>query len=661
MSSQEVKPSEVPQPPVGIDLGTTYSVVAHLDSTGRPTTVLNSLGEMLTPSAVLFDRDDLVVGREAVRASAMEPDVYAECFKRDIGGPVYHRKIGGVDVPPEVLSAFILDRLKKDTERRLGAPIRQVVITVPAFFDETRRKATQDAGRLAGLEVLDIINEPTAAAVAYGYQHGFFDPSKADASSGPTRVLVYDLGGGTFDVTILQIHGHQLRALATDGDVRLGGKDFDERLVDYLAEQFVTEHGADPRGDPQDAAQLWLDAQEAKHTLSERSHATAMLFHAGVRMKVDVTRDQFEDLTRDLIERTETTTSLVVKQAGLDWTQIDRVLLVGGSSRIPMVADMLRQMTGKEPDASASPDEIVAHGAALYAAMLMNQGEASGLTKCELLNVNSHSLGLIGLDPKTRRRRNVILIPKNTRLPCRAVRPFKTAKASQRNVMVAIVEGESHRPEECIPLGQCIVQDLPDGLPKGTPIDVEYRYAANGRISVSARVPSVRQSAHVEIEREQDRDLEDLDTWRARLRGVEPSQASAFAAEGPVDLNDRTSVLRRLDALHVKIGKAAVAEELPRSLRRSGEAARTAASALEQAKVALKKAEGARQSAASTGEAVRFGSAYARARRAYEQSLTQSDFAYLVLGRECLAKRFYPPAATSEIEEATQLKAHVQG
>jgi len=660
MTSQEDKSSLAMQPPVGIDLGTTYSLAAYVDSTGRPVTILNSLGEMLTPSALLFEDESPVVGREAVRASVMEPDSYAECFKRDIGRPVYHCKVSGVDVPPEVLSAFVLQRLKKDAERRLATPIRQVVITVPAFFDETRRKATQDAGRLAGLDVLDIINEPTAAAVAYGYQHGFFNPSKSDASSGPMRVLVYDLGGGTFDVTILEIHKHRFRALATDGDVRLGGKDFDQRLVDHLAEQFVAEHGADPRSDPQDAAQMWQDAQEAKHTLSERTRAMVMLFHAGLRMKVEVTRDQFEDLIRDLIERTETTTSLVVKQAGLDWSQIHRVLLVGGSSRIPMVSDMLRQITGKEPDASSSPDEVVGHGAALYAAMLIDQARVSGLGKYELQNVNSHSLGVIGLDTNTRRRQNAILIPKNSRLPCRASRAFKTAKANQRNVMVAIVEGESHRPEECIALGQCVVRDLPVGLPKGTPVRVEYSYAANGRISVSARVPSVRQSAHVEIERDQDRDLQSLDTWRTRLRALDNSQSSDFAGAALVDLNDRTSILRRLDAIHIKIGRASIEKKLPRSLRRTQEAAKTAAGELEQAQTSLKEAEAAKQSAAGRAEAVRLGSEYARAKSAYDQALTQSDFAYLVLGRECLAKRFHPPEATSEVQEIEQLRSHVQ-
>lgn len=628
-------PAATPKP-IGIDLGTTYSVVAYLDDSGRPTTLPNGSGDFLTASALLFDGEDIIVGREAVRGSVLEPDTFAECFKRDVGGSVYHRKVRGVDIPPEVLSAFVLERLRQDAERRLGA-VRQAVITVPAFFDETRRKATQDAGRLAGLEVLDIINEPTAAAVAYGYQHGFFQPGQAAGDAETRRVLVYDLGGGTFDVTILEISGQRLRALATDGDVRLGGKDFDERLVDHIAGQFAAEHGLDPRSDPQDAAQLWQDVQEAKHALSERRRTVVMVVHAGIRMRIEATRELFEELTRDLLRRTENTTAQVVREARLQWSDLDRILLVGGSSRMPMVAEMLRRVTGKEPDRSASPDEAVAHGAALYAAMLADQGASAGPARCELLNVNSHSLGVVGTNPKTRRRQNVVIIPKNTAIPCSAARTFQTARDGQRNVVVAVVEGESHRPEECIALGHCVVRDLPPGLPQGTQVRVEYQYAANGRISVVARVPAVRQSAQVEIQRDQSRDLEDLDTWRARLRGADGAAGAASAAGEPIDLNDRSSVLRRLDTLYTLVGRAAVNETLPGSLFSSQQAARAAADTLARADTALHAAAAAKASAAGAGEAVRFGSELARAKTAHEQALTQSDFAHLVLGRECTA------------------------
>ncbi len=524
MTSSEKKSSQ--QLPVGIDLGTTYSVVAYVDNTGRPTIIPNSLGDNLTPSALLFEDGDVIVGKEAVKSSVVVPASYAECFKRDMGRDNFQRKVLGVELPPEVLSAFMLERLKEDAEARLGK-VRKVVITVPAFFDETRRKATQDAGQLAGMEVLDIINEPTAAAVAYGFQQGFL---KADAKSDETTtILVYDLGGGTFDVTILEINGNKFRAIATDGDVRLGGKDFDERLVNYLAEEFIRNCNIDPRQDPEENAQLWIDAQEAKHSLSERKKTTVVSFHGGKRMRTVITREQFEELTLDLIERSVMTTSLVVKQAGLTWENIDRVLLVGGSSRIPVVVDALRRLTGQEPDRSQSPDEAVAMGAALYAGMLM--GGSNVDTKCELINVNSYSLGVVGIDPQTRRRTNVILIPKNTPLPHRVVKTFRTAQAGQRSVKVPVVEGESHFPDECIQLGECVVRNLPKGLPQGTAIEVEYSYAANGRISVSARVPDVHASAHVNLERGQNSgDIKDLEPWRKRLAGEEEPAKATIAS-----------------------------------------------------------------------------------------------------------------------------------
>lgn len=648
------------QPPIGIDLGTTYSAIAYLDETGRPMTLANGLGDMLTPSAVLVDQHEIVVGREALKASAMEANSYAECFKRDIGTVVYRREVQGVQVPPEVLSALVLDQLKHDAEQRLG-PIKQVVITVPAFFDESRRKATQDAGRLAGLEVLDIINESTAAAVAYGHQHGFLKRDVAGnvAEHKPMTVLVYDLGGGTFDVTILEIKGTQFRAIATDGDVQLGGKDFDERIVDYLAEQFIRQHGADPRNDPQDAAQLWLDAQEVKHTLSQRSSTNVVVFHAGVRTRVEITRQQYEEMTRDLLERTETTTSIIVKEARLDWAQIDRIILVGGSSRMPMVSEMLERVTGKAPDRSASPDEAIAHGAALYAGMLMQQGDDDAATGCKLVNVNSHSLGVVGLDTKTRERVNAILVPKNTALPYRTRWIFRTAKPDQRNVKVSVLEGESHRPEECIALGECVVRDLPPGLPQGSKIEVIYSYAANGRIAISARVPDTRQSAHVEIRRDNAHELEDLETWRARLLGKEEKPAAGFApdAAAPVDMNDRGSLLRRLDGLYIKIGYAAVGNAVPDLLQRSQAASQKATAAYHAAKAAFNHAEQACKQANGSSEKVQTSSTLAAAKTRLAQCATQANFACLVLGRDCVKAGFQRAGTAEQFKEVADLRA----
>jgi molecular chaperone DnaK len=626
--------------------------------------VPNGWGDLLTPSAVLCD-EEIVVGKEAVKSSTLSPDKYAECFKRDMGGLSFHYKIRGMDVPPEILSAFVLERLKQDAERRLG-PIRRVVITVPAFFDETRRKSTQDAARLAGLEVLDIINEPTAAAVAFGHSRGFLDsapptPSNPPASRKTERVLVYDLGGGTFDVTILEIEGSSFRALATDGDVRLGGKDFDERLVNHLAEKFLAAQGVDPRSDPQNAAQLWLDAQEAKHALSERGKTLVVCYHAGIRMRIEITREEFDNLTRDLVERTETTTCLVVGQAGLQWTDIDRVLLVGGSSRIPAVRTMLQRISGREPDCSQSPDEAVAHGAALYAGILTRKANSPGQPLCELVNVNSHSLGVVGLHAKTREHLNVVLIPKNSRLPCRAVRSFQIARPDQRSVRVAVVEGESHRPEDCIALGECVVRDLPPGLAKGTRVEVEYQYAANGRISVVARIPSVRLSANVEIKPTHAIDLADLETWRKRLLGQTAPTAPGFAPQGdePVDLGDRASVLKRLDALYVRLGQAAAGGQLPEPLSRSRAAAMASSVECDRAHAACQEAERARQSAVSRAEIIRLDALVTQSRAEQQQKQVRCDFARLVLGRDCFNAGFQPPGREREMEEIRQLRKHL--
>src|SRR5262249_36217189 len=255
---------------VGIDLGTTYSVVAHLDAHGRPISIPNSAGDLLTASVILFEESGPVVGKEAVLAAAMEPEKIAECVKRDMGSRAYRKKINGEVLPPEVISSVVLKSLKADAERKLG-PVRKAVITVPAYFDEPRRRATMDAGRLAGLDVLDILNEPTAAAIAYGYQTGFLDRSGRAQGGKPLRVLAFDLGGGTFDVTIVEIRAGSFKAVATDGDVCLGGKDWDEQIVNLAAERFKKQHRVDPREDPATRQELWNNAEVVKKTLTERN------------------------------------------------------------------------------------------------------------------------------------------------------------------------------------------------------------------------------------------------------------------------------------------------------------------------------------------------------------------------------------------------------
>jgi molecular chaperone DnaK len=504
---------------VGIDLGTTFSAVARLDDTGRPITVPNGEGDLTTPSVVLFDGDDVIVGKEAVKALATEAEQIADCAKRDLGMREYHKPVGGAKYPPEVLQAYILKKLREDASRLTG-PFDKAVVTVPAYFDEVRRKATQDAGYIAGLEVLDIINEPTAAAVAFGFQQGFLN-ARGEAQA-PQKVLVYDLGGGTFDVTLMEIKGTEFTALATDGDVQLGGRDWDQRLADYVVEEFLKAHhydpAFDPRTDPCAAGVLWRECEDAKRALSARKKASVACHFRGESMRVEITREKFQELTRDLLDRTQFTTRQVLRQADLDWGAIDRVLLVGGSSRMPMVVDMLRQTAGKEPDCSVSADEAVAHGAALHAGLILAKSEGRS-PMFKIRNVNSHSLGIVGTDPATKRKRTAVLIPRNTPLPVKARRVFKTQKENQGSVLVQIVEGESPSPDACTPIGACVIRDLPKNLPARSPIDVEFRYAADSRLTVQVKVAGTDRVAQQEITRENSMDREQLDAWRKRVLG----------------------------------------------------------------------------------------------------------------------------------------------
>lgn len=502
---------------VGIDLGTTYSVIARLDSRGQPTTLVNGEGERLTPSVVLFDQQDIVVGREALRSIATEPDHVATCSKRDIGHRVFHKVLDGKQYPPEVLEALILNKLRADAAQQIG-PISHAVITVPAYFDEVRRKATQDAGYMAGLEVLDIINEPTAAAVAFGYQEGFFRAGQADRSM---RIMVYDLGGGTFDVTVMEISGREFNALATDGDVQLGGYDWDQRLVDLAAEGFIREHLRDPREDPAAAGKLWRECEDAKRTLSTRPKATVLCDYRGLSSRIEITRQQFEEATQDLLDRTRFTANQALKAAGLQWSDLDRVLLVGGATRMPMVREMIRTLSGKEGDSSVSADEAVAHGAVLHAGLLVAKARNKPVP-IKIHNVNSHSLGVVGIDPATKRRRNGTLIPRNTRLPATAKRTFYTQKDNQRSILVQIVEGESPSADDCNPLGRITVGGLPAGMPAHSPIDVLFHYRANGRLKVRVHVPGTDREENAEIQRENSLPKEHLDGWRKFICGMEP-------------------------------------------------------------------------------------------------------------------------------------------
>ena len=502
----------VREKPIGIDLGTTNSCVAWVDESGRSQMVANAEGELLTPSIVLFGDAEVVVGKEARSATTVTPDQVAEWVKRDMGQPAYSHPIHGKNLPPEVIQACILRKLKADLAGRLG-PDPKVVITVPAYFDEPRRKATADAGEMAGLRVLDIVNEPTAAALAFGETLGYLSPTGTPQAE--MTVLVYDLGGGTFDSTLLRLAPGNVRTIATDGDVQLGGHDWDERLVDYVAESFKTTHNLDPRQDPAAKNRLLGAVIEAKHALSARSRASIRAEYKGRTSEVQITRQQFKELTADLLERTAYTTRQLLAAAKLRWKDVSRVLLVGGSTRMPMVSQMLEQLSGIAPDRTVNPDEAVARGAALYAGYLLaKEGRGGPEATFEVTNVNAHSLGVEGIDRQTLRKTNVVLIPRNTPLPAKFTERFSTKSEEQRSIVVQVLEGESSLPAECTPVGRTVVRGLPGGLPKGWPIEVTFEYGANGRLSVRAAVPGTHQDAGLELQRAAGLSDQKIDRWK---------------------------------------------------------------------------------------------------------------------------------------------------
>jgi molecular chaperone DnaK len=410
----------------------------------------------------------------------------------------YGRTVAGRSFRPETLSAIVLRKLANDAELHVG-PVRQVVVTVPAYFDDTRRKATMDAGKIAGLDVIDILDEPSAAALAYTIQSGHDIPANA-----PKTVLVYDLGGGTFDVTLVKLGKKRFQVLAIEGDVRLGGKDWDDRIVQHVAELFRQQHGVDPRTDEQSLAILQASAERAKRTLSKVEQASVTCTHDGKKLTVPLTRETFETITKDLLIRTRLTSQQVVAAAGSSWEQVDKVLLVGGSTHMPMTSRMIRELTGKEPDRSLAVSEVVARGAAVHAgitaAKLANiAATAGGMLDIVEVSVNAHSLGVeVRKDDD---RLNDKLIAKNTQLPAAASRVYFTAKEGQTRVRARILQGEGKQAAACIPVGECWIDGLPENLPKGSPVQVRCGVAANGRIEVLALDMTSGKAAKAEIHR----------------------------------------------------------------------------------------------------------------------------------------------------------------
>jgi len=455
---------------LGIDLGTTNSAFAVMEG-GDPEIIVNGEGDRTTPSVVAYDDGELLVGKPAKNQAVQNPGQTVASIKRHMGEENYTVELGGEDYTPEEISARILQKIKRDAEEYLGHDVEKAVITVPAYFNDRQRQATKDAGEIAGFEVERIVNEPTAASMAYGL----------DEDQDQT-VLVYDLGGGTFDVSILDLGAGVYEVVATNGDNDLGGDDWDEAIIDYLADEFEGDHGIDLREDRQALQRLTEAAEEAKIELSSRKETTVNLpfvtatDSGPVHLEQDITRATFENITEDLIERTVGPTEQALEDAGLGKNDIDEVILVGGSTRMPQVQAQVEELVGQEPKKNVNPDEAVALGAAVQGGVL--SGEVDDIV---LVDVTPLSLGIEVKGGLFER-----LIEKNDAIPTTASKVFTTAADNQTNVQIRVFQGEREIAEENEFLGDFHLSGIPPA-PAGTPqIEVTFEIDADGIVNVEA-------------------------------------------------------------------------------------------------------------------------------------------------------------------------------
>ncbi len=458
---------------VGIDLGTTNSVVAVLEG-GDPVVIPNSEGARTTPSVVAFSKSgEVLVGEVAKRQAITNPDRTFRSIKRHMGENWKSADIDGKTYTPQEISARTLMKLKRDAEAYLGDSVTQAVITVPAYFDDAQRTATKEAGTIAGLEVLRIINEPTAAALAYGLDKGSEDET----------ILVFDLGGGTFDVSVLEIGDGVFEVKSTHGDTSLGGDDWDQRIIDWLVQQFKAAHGVDLSNDRMAAQRLKEAAEKAKIELSQVQQTQINLpfitatADGPLHLDETLTRSKFQEMTSDLIERCRVPFEQALKDAGVSKGALDHVILVGGSTRMPAVTDLVQSMTGKEPNKTVNPDEVVAIGAAVQAGVL--RGDVKDVL---LLDVTPLSLGI-----ETKGGVMTKLIERNTTIPTKRTEVFTTAEDSQPSVEIHVLQGEREMAGYNKTLGKFQLVDLPPA-PRGVPqIEVTFDIDANGIVHVSAK------------------------------------------------------------------------------------------------------------------------------------------------------------------------------
>lgn len=486
---------------VGIDLGTTYSAVASITDSGSVEVLSNADGQLTTPSVVLFDEDGTtIVGEQAKEVGQGQAEGVVDCAKRAMGIPDFEYRVGGQIYTPIGISAIILNKLVKDAAERLGREVKSAVITVPAWFNDHARQATLQAGQLAKLNVLGILSEPTAAALAYG----------TGGQTGKTA-LVYDLGGGTFDVSIIRIEEDgSTTELARDGDVELGGKDWDQTIVDRLCEAFSNEHGQELPEDGDAYMTLVVQAEKAKIHLTEASQSRVFTQHEGRKTTCKITRQEFDAWTAPLLARTEDTVNVVLQAGEVTPDQIDVVLPVGGATKMPQVRDLLERLFPGKADHSVAKDHVVAIGACLYMAkkVLGLMGDdplrpdeggtgvnklppatRTRLDKTKLVEVSPRTYGIRVLSADETREYNDHFVKTRQELPVEVDRTYATVEPDQPEVVIRLLEGDSEEVGECKPLKDQTCR-LPDGLPKGSPLELKFLFTPEGMIRITLFEPS---------------------------------------------------------------------------------------------------------------------------------------------------------------------------
>ena len=482
---------------IGIDLGTTNSCVAVMEG-GKPTVIANAEGARTTPSIVAFTKNgERIVGEPAKRQAVTNAENTISSIKRDMGTD-HGRTIDGKKYSPQQISAMILQKLKADAEQYLGEKVTEAVITVPAYFNDAQRQATKDAGKIAGLEVKRIINEPTAAALAYG-----LDNEKEQ------KIMVYDLGGGTFDVSIIEIGDGVIEVLSTNGDTHLGGDDFDQAIINWMVQDFKNKEGVDLSGDKMAMQRLKEAAEKAKKELSSSTTTNINLpfISAGAdgpkHFDVDLTRAKFEELIHDLVERTAIPVQNAMKDAGLTNSDIGKVLLVGGSTRVPCVVEKVKQLTGQEPSKNLNPDECVAIGAGIQGGKLAGDEGAGDIL---LLDVTPLSLSIETMGGVATR-----LIERNTTIPTKKSQVFSTAADNQTAVDINVLQGERQFAKDNKSLGQFRLDGIPPAM-RGVPqIEVTFDIDANGIVNVSAKDLGTGKEQHITITAGSNMSDEDID------------------------------------------------------------------------------------------------------------------------------------------------------